>query len=465
MESESSIMRMLHRVQRTVPDRDFFMHTYRRKDDKAEQKKGKGGLGGLLGRKKKPKFNLIKAREQIKAFHNTFLANVERGGLRKDPTGGDIMSISEMNDFRKKIRDAAEEEDTDANYRALDGIIKYIDLKNSAVLGGKQHLLLESLRKVGLALTEDGGLSMFHTTWFLSIYKDYLDKFKMFAKAELEQAQKGDDKEAKIVAQRLTRKQFEIPQYLQLVDDKILEVKMINHYSKDILVKMSRHGQKGCTGEDIKQIFLQKFKDGAAGPSQKGKVNDSAIIMSYALFFARIPMMDQLVENIRNAIPKVNTEAMLYKQKIVIAQKISLLEIARALHQSDGSENFTKKLNLLAHSVFKYCIKVIQENQLDRIELKGDIYMHPLLKQAVIAITYKNIFRRNQDSYLKLLEKSKKFLGPVQPYTSSGHPAIRKMAGHAEVYMKNIDTIIRQIKAESSAGYKESDYGATHQNY
>ncbi len=117
-------MRMLHRVQRTVPDRDFFMHTYRRDEKKAEQRKGKGGLGGILGRKRKPKFNLIKAREQIKAFHNAFLANVDRDSSgKKDPTGGEIMSISEMNAFRQKIRDAAEAEDADANYLAMDGVL------------------------------------------------------------------------------------------------------------------------------------------------------------------------------------------------------------------------------------------------------------------------------------------------------------------------------------------------------
>ncbi|MFH2131408.1 MAG: hypothetical protein ABIK68_13615, partial [bacterium] len=80
MEMESSIMRQLHRIQRAVPDRDFFMHTYRRKGKDADKKK-KGGLfsgGSFLGRKKKPKFDLIKAREKIKAFHNSFLANVNR---------------------------------------------------------------------------------------------------------------------------------------------------------------------------------------------------------------------------------------------------------------------------------------------------------------------------------------------------------------------------------------------------
>jgi hypothetical protein len=465
MESENSAMRMLHRIQRTVPDRDFFMHSYRRNENDSEKKKGKGGLFSGLGRKKKPKFNLIKAREKIRAFHNAFLANVDRSDGSKNAVGGDVMSISEMNAFRQKIRESADADDSDANYLALDGVIKYIDLKNSAITTGKQAILLDSLRKIGSALLEDGGLSMFHTTWFLSCYKEYLARYKMFPKAELEQIQSQGGNEANAIAKRLARKQFEIPHYLQLVDDKVFEMKQLNQYSTDILVKMSRHGQVGCTANDIKNIFREKIKEGAGSTTTKGKVNEVSIVMAYAMAFARIPMMDQLVENIRNAIPNINTDTILYKQKIVIAQKITLLEIARALHQDDGSENFTKKLTILANSVFNYCVKVVKDNQLDRSPLKNDIYVHSILKQAVVAITYKNIFRKNQDAYLKLLDTSKGLLEAVKPCASSGHKAMRRLASHAEVYTKNINNIINQVKSEDSAGYGEDDFGRTHQNF
>ncbi|NQU65546.1 MAG: hypothetical protein HQ517_14850, partial [SAR324 cluster bacterium] len=244
-----------------------------------------------------------------------------------------------------------------------------------------------------------------------------------------------------------------------------LEVRQINNYSKDILVKMSRHGQKGCTSADIRKIFLENLNSASTPSSSKGKLNEIAIIMGYALLFARIPMMDQLVENIRNAIPNVNTDTTLYKQKIIIAQKISLLEISRALHKNDGSENFTKKLYLLALGVFKYCVSVIEENQLDRVNLKNDIYTYPLLKQAVIAITYKNIFRLHQESYLELLETSQKLLDAVKQCSSSGHPALAKMARNAEIYSKNINSIILQIQSENTAGYGKDDFGETHQNY
>lgn len=458
-------MRSLHRVQRSVPDRDFFMHTYRRKDKNAAKKKGKGGLFSGLSRKKKPKFDLIKAREKIKAFNNAFLANVARQDSDRDPTAAEAMSISEMNAFRQSIRETAEMDDADVNYKALDGVIKFIDLKNSAVTTGKQAMLLDSLRKIGSALIEDGGLSMFHTTWFLSAYREYLARYKMFPKSELEQVQSQGDNEAQTIAKRLLRKQFEIPHYINLVDDKVFEVKQINQYSRDILVKMSRHGQVGCTAHDIKEIFRERIKEGPIPSSSKGKLNETNIIMAYALFFARIPMMDQLVENIRNAIPNMNIETALYKQKIVIAQKITLLEIARALHVDDGSKNFEKKLILLANSVFNYCVKVIKENRLESTPLKNDIYIHPLLKQAVVAVTYKNIFRRNKDSYLKLLETSKGLLEPVKACSSSGHKALQKFANHAEVYSRNIDSIIKQVRSEASAGYGDSDIGAAHENF
>ena len=465
MESENSAMRMLHKIQRSVPDRDFFMHTYRRKDKNADKKKSKGGLFSGLGRKKKPKFNLIKAREKIKAFNNAFLANAARQENDRDPTAAEAMGISEMNSFRQSIRESAEMDDADVNYLALDGVIKYIDLKNSAVTSGKQLMLLDCLRKIGSALIENGGLSMFHTTWFLSTYKEYLLRYKMFPRAELEHIQTQGGSEAQSIAKRLVRKQFEIPHYLQLVDDKVFEVKQIHQLSRDILVKMSKHGQVGCSATDIKEIFRERVKEGPIPAASKGKLNEVNIIMAYAMLFARIPMMDQLVENIRNAIPNINVETILYKQKIVIAQKITLLEIARALHQDDGSENFTKKLILLANAVFNYCVKVIKDNQLERSPIKNDIYAHPMLKQAVIAITYKNIFRRNPDPYLKLLETSKGLLEPVKACSSSGHKAMRKLANHAEVYTKNIDNIIRQVKTEKSAGYDEGDFGATHQNF
>ena len=79
------------------------------------------------------------------------------------------------------------------------------------------------------------------------------------------------------------------------------------------------------------------------------------------------------------------------------------------------------------------------------------MYAHPLLKRAVVAITYKNIFRRNQEQYVKKLESSKGLLdNDMKTLSASGHKALRKLANHAEVYTKNIDSIIKpEVKSES----------------
>ncbi len=447
MESEEDVMRMLHRVQRRVPGRDFFIHSHQGMDRKVENKKGGLFSRSSKAKEKNAKFDLSKAREQVKAFHNTFLATVSRDRKNGDSTAAESMSIADMKAFRQKIRGSVEQENADPNCLALDCVVRYIDLKNSAVVTGKEEILLECLRKVGDVLLEDGGLSMFHTTWFLSIYRDYIAKFRMFnSPSELRQAQETGNQEARAIIRRLTRKQFEIPQYLQLVDDKVLEVRQINRYSKDILVKMSKHGQEGCTAAHIRKVFLENLKSGYAATRSKTKLDEISIIMAYALLFARIPMMEQLVDHIKDAIPKVNVDTALYKEKIVLAKKISLLETTMAMQAHDYSDDLSKNLNLLAHSAHKHCTKLILDNNLDQIELTNDIRVYPIIKQSVIAITYKDIFNHHTESYLKLLDSSKKSLEAASSCANSSHKTIRKMAEQAEAYSRNIDTIIRQIR-------------------
>ncbi|MCP4749888.1 MAG: hypothetical protein GY866_03255 [Proteobacteria bacterium] len=68
----------------------------------------------------------------------------------------------------------------------MEAIVKFIDLKNSGIVKDKQLIQQECLRRIGEALHEDGGLSMFHATWFITVYRDYLTGFRMFRTGEVE---------------------------------------------------------------------------------------------------------------------------------------------------------------------------------------------------------------------------------------------------------------------------------------
>ena len=444
---ESGVLRDLHKVQVAIPDKYFFANLYRGEGGK--KKKAKEAKRSFFGGKKKAILDLAYARELIKAFHNSFLANKEAVEDGRITTASGIMSVAKMNEFRGEVREAAHDDPSDSNYQALDAIIRYIDIKNSGILKDKQVILQDCVKKVGEALQQEGGLSMFHTTWFLSIYKDYLSSFRMFRKGELASARQSTSSEAKAIARELTKKQFEIPHYLILVDQKTWEVRQITQYSLSEGIKRSIHGQKGCTKTDIQRIFHERFAPGGKFSVEPGQVNEVNIIMAYALLFAKVPMMYELVEYIKSAIPNLNVDTTLHKQKIAIAQRICLLDIASGAYQGDGSRDFFTKQFDLALSVHNYCASVIQENRLETIPFKSEIYAHPFLKQAGLLITYKKVFQTNKKVYKELLNKSLDKVHTVKASAAGGNPGLQKIASHLEVYEKNIETILKRVDRDN----------------
>lgn len=466
---QSGILRTLHEIQIAVPDRDFFIHKFRKsqRNSNLKQKK-KGGLfskSTFLGMGRADKLDVIDTREKIRHFNNSFQAQYRGTDREKKNTDSQIMSIAAMNKFRIKIFESTQSLDADYNHHALAAVIKFVDLKNSAMVTDKQIILLDCLAKIGQVLHEDGGLSMFHTSWFLSVYREYISRYRMFPRGKMEEVEKANIPEANAIIKKLKRKQFEIPHYASLIDAKNREVKKYEHYAADTYVRMSKHGQHGCSMIDIQNIFLDRFREKKSSDNMDGKLNEINIIITYALLFARIPMMSGVVEKIKAAIPTIKTDMLLYKHKITIGQKQTLLEIARGVFQNDGSKEYSNKLFVLGDLVYKSCVSAIVDNGLDRAPIKNDIYAYPFLKQAAILINYKNIFRRKKDVYLKMIEKSIVLLRSVKICSTSGNKLLMKLANNADIYEKSLLGIKKQVTSESTAGYDEDDYGKTHENW
>lgn len=447
MKNDSAVLRQLHNIQLSVPDRDFFIHR-KKTSNQQGKKKGKGFFKGssFLGHKKSVGFDVEIAREKIKSFNNSFQSR------RHEPTSAEkkelgIMSITEMNDFRKMIREAAEEEDNGHTLRALDGIVKFIDLKNSGIITNKQDIILDCLNKVGTVLHEDGGLSMFHTTWFYSIYKEYLSHYKMFKPGEYEGISKHIDKEAKDIAKKLFQKQYEIPHYLQMVSESKRDIKQLLRYAKDTYVKRSLHGQRGCSEQHINKIFQDAVKGETGKTTNQSNLNEVNVIMAYALFFTRIPMMHQLVEMIKNAIPNLNVETNLYKEKINVTRKCIHLDLFSGAYRNDGSDKYTHKLFETAQSVYNYCADLVRDNRLEKEVPKSDIMTYPFLKQAVILITYRSIFWLNKKTYIQLIERCTQILKTLMELVKSDRRLLKALE-LADLYEKNLVQISEQAKAE-----------------
>ena len=101
MKSDTSILRKLHKIQQSVPDKDFFAN---RKsgisEDEKKRKKGKGGfLSGapFIGSKRSSKIDVEVSTEKIKSFNNSFK---QKGKKQKitDVTQPGLMSIQETFD-------------------------------------------------------------------------------------------------------------------------------------------------------------------------------------------------------------------------------------------------------------------------------------------------------------------------------------------------------------------------------
>ena len=445
---ETKLLRDLRYIQISVPDRSFFanLQIEMKTKDKRRKKKGRLFSGASIFSGKKL-LTVKTAREQITAFSSSF----QNGSLTKSKRKShdtSIMSIQEMADFRVKIKIMAEAEEKSYAFRAVEAIVKFIDLQNSGVVAHRQAVLLDCLKHLGLALLEDGGLSMFHTTWFLSVYRQYLRHYRMFRNGEYNRAVKCSNKEAQTIAANLFRKQYEIPLYRELINEGNPLIKQMTRYSQDSYVVRSVHGQKGCTLQYIQKIFQAKAKAERGRIVDQNYLNEINLIMSYALLFSQIPMMYQLVEKIIKAIPNMNTETTLYKEKIVIAQKLMQLDIMNGISKNDGSELYYKKLNEYAYGVYKHCTNLISDNRMSEETLTSDIHTFPFIKQATILITYRRIFFHGKKSYLQMLENTIAHLQVLNNAAQGKQKHLMKFLDYINMYERALNAIISYVNAQ-----------------
>lgn len=451
MENDLELLRKLQKIEESIPDRNFFSNAKGNiKDDDEFSKKSKIKLFpnlALRKNKKNAKIDIEIAREKIKSFNNSFKYNSKKKQLNT-PVEFGLMGIQEMNEFRSAIKESAETESDSYTFRALEGIVKYIDLKNSGVTVGKQEVLFDCLKKLAMVLMENGGLSMFHATWFYSIYKEFIANFQIFQSGELDQATRVSNSEVRKIAQKLVQKQYEVPQYQQLINMNSRDIRQLLRYSKDPYVKRSVHGQRGCTFEHIRKVFQDKSNPGGARTSNQNYLNEINIIMSYALFFTRFPIMHPLVEKIARSIPNLSTETSLYKEKIMISLNLVQLDLNRGIAMSEGSDGYEKKIFEMAYAIYTKCKQSITDNRLDPITLSSDIQAFPFLKQAAILISQKKTFLKNLKTFSKMVENSKGILGRLKESAQNGNRYLSRAYHLVEAYDHNLSAIAEQIKSE-----------------
>lgn len=438
------VLRDLRQIQIAIPDKYFFVNKYRGKDKSS--KKHKGFFSGLTHKKSKKGSDseLTKAIEKVKPFYASFQSRSD-DAIGAHVSRSELLDVAEMNAFRKDVKMKASSKDADFRWHSLAAIIRFIDQRNSGVTKDRQSIQQDCIRVIGEALHENGGLSMFLATWFLTVYREYLAGFKMFRKGEVVHIQNHGGKEGQAILKQLMRKQLEIPIYLRMVDDKQKDVQLLVAYSNDGFVKASRHGQKGCSWDDIKKIFQDEFKPATGDTSKQQRISEVKLIMSYAMLFARIPMLYEVVEAIKQSIPNVSPESILHRHKIAITQKATVLEIAYALYGSDKSQESVKKLYQLGSSVYNHVNGVISEFSLSKAQFTHPIQAFPIMKQAWFLISYRKIFQTDRYAYKGMIAKSIDLIKPIQQYSGSANRSFHSLASFAEAYIVKLDQIVVEL--------------------
>ena len=239
------------------------------------------------------------------------------------------------------------------------------------------------------------------------------------------------------------------------VDEK-RDIKQLIRYSRDPYIKRSIHGQKGCTFNHIKKVFHEKVKADQAKSADKTYINEINIIICYANFFTRFPMMHPLVEKIVQTIPNLNTETTLFKEKIMITLNLVQLDLMRGVSQYDGSDAGSKKLFDATYAVFKRCTNVIRDNRLNESNLFSDIHAFPFLKQAMVLITHKQTLNRDKRSFLKMIENSQQILNVIKEAAKGPQRHLMKTVELLDIYERNLDSILSYIKDETAMEHSSS---------
>lgn len=249
--------------------------------------------------------------------------------------------------------------------------------------------LKKAIHEIVLAF-HHGGLSVFNVNWFMKIYVDYLNVYKSRLSHEYEGILNAKDKESVMLKKKLSAKQTEI---IQLLDVKVrfsglskLGVKLNGTtYLSDAFTPMELRKATSAfkTGELSKVVIEER---------RAGKI--MFVYLTMLTLLAKIPILKPLVEDALNHIPDDDRGIVLRKRMVMTLIKVSEFEIAQA---SGNKENARKGAN----AVYRFCMETIQnklQNQILREVHEVDSY----LKAIWIVKSADGLFERK--SYKELLK-------------------------------------------------------------
>lgn len=266
-----------------------------------------------------------------------------------------------------------------ADLHAIKAIQVFNDLSQSGISDSKVDALVEPLVRIATAL-HNGGMSLFNSNWFITIYLKYLEVIRERLSRDYNFGIHHADSDVRAGAENLYQRLLQVPRLLQVR----------NHLNNLSNLSMKLKGTVFITESTTMNQLKMACHAIAAKNEEKaitpGKTANSILVVTLSLnaLFSRIPILKELVKNTLKNIPDITRDLILQKQMIINTGRITDFQLAVA----GGDEEKSKEL---ASNLFDSGLKTINY-YLENAILSKQFEADPFLKTAWIAKESRNLF-------------------------------------------------------------------------
>jgi len=285
-----------------------------------------------------------------------------------------------------------------ADLHALKAIQIFNDLSQSGISQNKVDALYDPLLMMAKAL-HNGGISLFNTNWFMTIYLKYLEIMRERLSRAYNYGVHHANTEVRKASERLYLKLLKIPRLMQ-VRSQLTILTQLNLKLKGLSIAtetISAHELKMAC-EAIAARNPNKTLD-------TGKPANSVLFVTMTLLslFSRIPILKEVVKTSLKEIPDLNRDLILQKQMIINSGRINDFLLALA----SGNRELARDI---AGTMYNQCVRNVGF-YLENALLQQPYEVDPYLKAAWIVRESRDLF--DADTQRKRLNQAVEYLNLI----------------------------------------------------
>lgn len=288
--------------------------------------------------------------------------------------------------------------------------------------------LKKAIHEIAIAF-HNGGVNVFNVNWFMKIYIEYLSVFKVRLTHEYRSISDRNDREARSLSKKIRSKQAEISH--------LLTVK--NRYGGIARLSRALNGTSYLSDSfsslEIKKATLA-IKNGEPTKvieSGRRAANTISVIMTLLFLLAKVPILNNLVEDILAMIPEEERSTILRKRMVLTIMNSTAFELQVVSNNKEGMREEATKL-------YAACLRIIN-NYIRTVSLQEHYDIDPYLKAIWLIKSTDGLFSRDQ--YKEMLKQGYNFVNTISGESNQLKEKPRELVINlANKYLYQLDNIM-----------------------